>query len=106
GSGSLSSFGDSTVADFSAGAPISGIFIGKTPGGNVSLAATVGADFSGSALPAGWFTTNSFSGGGIVYGNGVASVNAARLGTNAFYNSGRSLEFTATFSGGSDYQDI
>ena len=106
GSGSLSSFGDSTAVDFSAGTPVAGIFVGKTPDGYVSLAATVGADFSGAGLPAGWFNTNYSASGGLAYSGGVTSVNGTRLGTNASYNSGRSLEFTATFSGGVDYQDI
>src|SRR5262249_2966917 len=92
-------------ADFGAGTPDAGIFIGNTTQGKVSLMPAAGTDFSGSTLPAGWFSSTYAAGGAISFGAG-ATVNGARLGTNAFYSAGRSLEFVATFSGGADYQDI
>ena len=55
---------------------------------------------------AGWFTTPYAAGGSVTFGGGVMNVSGARLGTNAFFGSGRSVEFVATFSGGVAYQDI
>ncbi len=88
---------DSTVADFSTGAPGTCAYIAQTTDGEVLLMPTVGAEFSGTALPTGWFSTLLKSNGSVVVANGAVTVTSATMGTNAYYTPGRSLEFVATF---------
>lgn len=95
----LTSFTDTTVADFTAGAPDAAIYIGDTSGGDLMLKPTVGEEFSGTALPAGWTSTNWASEGVTTVGVGNLMVNGTRVGTTALYGPGRSIEFVATFSG-------
>ena len=47
-------FGDTTAADFAAGTPDANTYIAQTGDGEVMLAPTVGAEFSGTTLPVGW----------------------------------------------------
>jgi hypothetical protein len=99
------SFTDTTVADFSAGTPDANTYIAQTADGEVLLRPTVGAEFAGTALPAGWFSTPWGTGGSATVGGGVLTVNGARAGTSTLYGPGRSLEFVATFSGAA-YQHV
>ena len=92
-------FTDSTVADFSAGTPGTATYVGQTANGEVLLAPTVGAEFAGSSLPAGWTATPWSTGGTATVANGQLTVNGARAGTVALFTRGRSVEFVATFSG-------
>jgi hypothetical protein len=95
----IASFTDTTVADFSAGTPDANTYLAQTANGEVLLVPMVGAEFFGTALPAGW-TSTAWSGGGTAsVANGVLTVDGARAGTIALFGSGRSLEFVATFSG-------
>ena len=48
------SFTDTTVADFSAGTPGANTYVSQTDDGEVTLKPTVGEEFSGGSVPAGW----------------------------------------------------
>src|SRR5262249_5024250 len=67
--------------------------------GELILAPAAGTEFTGTALPASWFSTPWNTGGTAGGGGGVLTVDGARAGTTALYGPGRSLEFVATFSG-------
>jgi hypothetical protein len=91
---------DTTVADFSAGSGTN-TYVSKTADGEVILAPTVGAEFSGGpGLPTGWSST-PWTGGTSTVGAGVLTVDGALAATNAYYDSGRAIEFVATFGGAS-----
>ncbi len=92
-------FTDTSVTDFSAGTRDANSYVATTTDGELILAPTVGAEFAGSTLPAGWFTTLWATGGTGTVANDVLTVNGARSGTTALYGAGRSLEFVATFTG-------
>jgi VCBS repeat-containing protein len=67
---------------------------------SVSMFSSVSlADFSGSGLPANWFSTPWSSDGSALVTNGQLVVDGARAGSNAVYSSGTTLEFVATFTG-------
>jgi hypothetical protein len=68
---------------------------------DISFAATSSAmvDFSGTILPAGWFSTPLASGGTSSVSGGLVTVDGGIIGTNGFYTVGRTLEFVANFSG-------
>ena len=95
---------DTTVADFAAGTPGADTYVGATGAGTdgeVVLKPTVGEEFDGNAVPAGWQTSNWPSGGSVTVSGGVATVDGALLRTDAAFGAGRSLEFTGVFSGAS-----
>jgi hypothetical protein len=87
---------DTTVADFSAGTQ-SSTYVSHTTDGEVILAPTAGTEFSGTALPTGWFSAVWNTGGTATVANSQLTVNGARAGTNALYGPGSSLQFVATF---------
>lgn len=95
---SAASFTDTTVADFEAGTLEVGTSVSETDDGEVILTPTEGAEFSGSAVPAGWFGAEWSPGGSFDVGSGRVTIDEARVGTDAVHGAGRSLEFTATFS--------
>jgi hypothetical protein len=92
-------FIDTTVTDFSGGQTGANTYIAQMADGEVILAPTVGTEFSGTSLPAGWFSTPWSSGGTAGVSGGLLTVDGANAGTSARYGPGRSLEVTATFSG-------
>ena len=94
----LSSFADTTMADFGAGTLDSNTYISQTADGEVILAPAVGSEFSGSAIPAGWFTMPWGKDGSASVGNGSVNLDGALMGANNLYGAGRSLEFVGTFS--------
>ena len=106
-------FNDTTVADFSAGTPGADTTVVQTSDGELVLTPTVGAEFSGTALPSGWEQFEWENGGPAVVGGGTVSVDGARVNPTTLYGPGRSLEFVATFSGapnqhvgfGTDFND-
>ncbi len=59
----FTSFVDTTVADFSAGTLDANTYLAQTNDGEVMLAPTEGGEFSGTALPSGWFGTPWATGG-------------------------------------------
>jgi hypothetical protein len=71
------------------------------PPGDLALRPALDAvyQFDGSALPAGWAGSPWASGGSATVGGGNLTVDGARANTSASFGSGRSLDFTATFSG-------
>ena len=93
------SVGDTTVANFSAGSFNTNIIVGNVNDGEVILAPTTGAEFTGNALPSGWHSTVWNSGGSATVANDQLTVDGASAGTDALFTPGRVLEFSATFSG-------
>jgi len=87
-----------TSADFNTGKLGAGTYIGLTADGELMLAPALGAEFSGSTLPAGW-SIASMAGGSAAVANGAVVVNGAALLAPGTYSSGRTLEIGATFSG-------
>jgi VCBS repeat-containing protein len=95
---------DTTAADFAAGTP--GIcYISQTGNGELILGPTVGQEFSGTTQPAGWTTSSWQSGGTATFSGNAATVDGARLATDAYYSPGRSMEFIATF-GAANFQHV
>jgi hypothetical protein len=92
---------NSSVADFSAGTPDAGTYISSTDDGEVILAPALGSEFLGTSLPPGWTSSILASGGFVTFGGKGAGVTlkGASLAGGTGYASGRSLEFTAQFSG-------
>jgi hypothetical protein len=92
----------STTAVFGAGTVGTGAYISDTAGGEIILAPTVGTEFSGTALPAGWTSAVLATGGSTTVANGSLSVDGASVVAPTTYGPGRTLEFVATFSGGAN----
>jgi hypothetical protein len=90
-------FADDTLADFAAGSPDSGIEVLQIGDGELGLAAAVSSGFEGAALPPGWSATPWEAGGSAGVAAGQLLVDGARVGTDALFGPGRSLEFTAAF---------
>ena len=89
-----------TVADFSAGTAGTTTYVSDTAGGEVILAPTVGTEFSGTTLPAGWINTVLAAGGTTVVANGSMTIAGTSVLAPVTYGPGRTLEFVATFGGG------
>src|SRR5262249_23531487 len=85
--------------DFSAGTLDANTYIAQAGNGEVILEPIEGQEFSGTSLPATWFSTPWNTGGTSTVGSGQLSVDGARSGTTALYAPGRTLEFAATFTG-------
>ncbi|HET7486307.1 MAG TPA: DUF4082 domain-containing protein, partial [Acidimicrobiales bacterium] len=92
------SLGDNTTADFAAGTLGTYAYLAQTADGEVALAPADGGEFS-SGLPAGWATTAIQTGGTATVSGGKVTVDGARIAPTPTYAAGRSLEFSATFSG-------
>jgi hypothetical protein len=92
------SVSDTTASDFGAGSPGADTYVAETGNGDVILKPTVGAEFSGSALPGGWTGTAWAAGGSATVSGDTLTVDGARAGTDALYGPGRSLEYVATFN--------
>jgi Bacterial Ig-like domain/Purple acid Phosphatase, N-terminal domain/RTX calcium-binding nonapeptide repeat (4 copies) len=96
---------DTTVADFNSGTPGADTYVSETGNGEVMLAPTVGAEFSGGpSLPSGWGSSTWESEGGGAGGSatvagGALHVNGAYASTDQTFGPGHSLEFAATFNG-------
>lgn len=97
--------GDTTLADFSAGQLDSAIALGEAEDGEITLSTAVAADFGGAALPAGWTCSAWSPGGGCTVAGSELAVDRARVGTDAVFGPGRSLEFRATF-GADTFQHV
>jgi hypothetical protein len=89
----------STVAEFGLGALGAGGYLAETSGGEITLAPTVGTEFSGSALPTGWTDTVLSTGGITAVTGGSVSVDGTSVLAPSIYGVGHTLEFAATFSG-------
>ncbi len=95
---------DTTVADFSAGSTGPDTYVSESANGEVTLKPTVGAEFSGTALPADWSSCTWPGGATPVCTPGGATVSSQSLhvdgglaGPSAAFGSGHALEFVATF---------
>src|SRR3954453_5267 len=108
---------DTAATDFAAGAQ-AGTYVAQTGDGEVILAPTVGSEFTGPALPAGWVEVPWDASGSTFFEGGVLVVDGARVATcatdasgvclpeaafgstqSAIYGAPHSLEFFANFSG-------
>jgi hypothetical protein len=94
----------STLKDFQAGTLGTGAYVSETGNGEVTLAPTVGSEFSGSGavVPDGWTIAVVDTGGTGTLANGSAVVDGFGAYTDATYTVGRTLEFVATFDGTAD----
>ena len=93
------SFIDTTVSDFSAGSPGANTYVSQTNDGEVTLKPTVGEEFSGSSVPAGWTscpwtTSEPPCPPGATVSGGALHANGAYARTDTAYPAGRSLEFS------------
>jgi VCBS repeat-containing protein len=93
---------NSTTADFAAGTFGTGAYLSETANGEVTLAPTVGTEFSGTALPVGWTNTVLAAGGTTVVANGGLTVEGTSVLAPTTFGPGRTLEFVATFGGGNN----
>lgn len=91
-------FNDITFADFSAGSPDAGLYIGQLSDGEVILAPAAATEFSGTSLPPGWAVLEGT--GTATVSGGVLTLNGSTVGTAATYSAGHSVEVVATFTAG------
>ena len=110
---------DTASTDFAAGTG-TGTYVSESADGEVILSPSIGSEFSGPTLPAGWIVVPWSQAGYSAIENGVLVVDGARvatceIGTNgacvpgettgstpsAVYTAGHSLDFSARFSGSS-----
>ena len=96
-------FTDTTVSDFGAGSPDANTYVSETDNGEVTLKPTVGEEFSGSSVPAGWTscpwtTSEPPCPPGATVSDGALHANGAYARTDTAYPAGRALEFKATFN--------
>ncbi len=89
---------DTTSADFGAGTTGAETYVSETADGEVTLIPTIGAEFSGITLPSGWSAFPWADGGAATLAAGKLTVDGARVGTDATYPAGGSLEYVATFA--------
>lgn len=89
---------DTTAGDFALGAADAQVYLGQAGDGEVLLAPSVGAEFTGTTLPGTWFGTPWAAGGAATVGDGVLRVDGALAGTNSYYAPGHVMEFVAVFN--------
>ena len=99
---------DTSSANFGAGVS-SGTYVSETGDGELTLPPSIGAEFSGTTMPAGWATRIWSEGGSVVVGNGRMTADGARVASCVNVGGtcqeqftlapGTSLEFVATFTG-------
>ena len=75
------------------------VIVGNVNDGEVILAPTTGAEFTGNTLPPSWHSTVWNSGGAATVANDQLTVDGVSAGTDALFGPGRVLEFVATFDG-------
>ena len=111
---------DTSTLDFSAGTPemacdptgancVAKTYVAETSDGEVIIAPTAGAEFSGASLPTGWIGSILGAGGSFNVLGGNLVVDGAQVGTcdasataacaTGNYGPGHTLEFVATFTG-------
>ncbi|HMF93192.1 MAG TPA: N,N-dimethylformamidase beta subunit family domain-containing protein [Vicinamibacterales bacterium] len=90
---------DATAADFAAGT-VDGTYISQTDNGEVILAPALGSEFSGQILDGGWTSKALVAGGAATLGAGGITIDGASVvGGASGFTAGRSVEFSAKFSG-------
>ena len=70
-----------------------------TTGGEVILTPTVGAEFQGTSLPAGWSTGAWNAGGTATVGSGSVVIDGSWIRSDGLVGAGRAIEFVGTFNG-------
>ena len=90
---------NTTLADFSPGTTGSNTYVSQTQNGEVILDPTRAAEFAGTTIPGQWNSTLNQTGGSATVGQGVVTMDGARVGTSTTFGAGRTVEFVATFSG-------
>ena len=88
----------STSGEFLSGVVGAGAAVTETANGELTLKPAAGAEFFGTALPAGWTSTALMTGGSSTVGSGVATVEGAALVSATAVAPGRTLEFSGTFA--------
>jgi hypothetical protein len=95
-------FRDETAAQFAQGTTGTNTYIAEMADGEVVLKPTLGTEFSGTTLPAGWRagTFVPTAGGSLSVGGGLITVNGTHAVATASVGPGTSLEFVATYTAG------
>ncbi len=93
------SVGDTTVADFTAGTLDAATYVAEMADGELLLMPSAGSEFSGTLLPAGWSDNPWDASGAATVSGGQLSADATRVGTDALFTPGRTLEFSGSLSG-------
>jgi hypothetical protein len=89
-----------SMADFNKGTLDAGAYVSQTGNGELILTPTLGSEFPGQYLPAAWASAVLATGGSATMGSSSLSVDGASvIGGTTTYAAGRSLEFSARFSG-------
>jgi hypothetical protein len=89
---------DSSFSDFAAGDTAEGAYLARTQRGEVVLAPKAAAEFTGDELPPGWSLTPCVEGGTGTLGDGMLTLDGARVGHDALLPGPRSLEIAAAFA--------
>ncbi len=89
---------DGSAADFSAGTADDGAYIAHTRTGEVILRPKVAGEFTGEELPDGWSVTTWKEGGTATLGDGMITLDGARVGCDPLLPSPRALEMSAVFA--------
>src|SRR5262249_57023151 len=79
--------------------PDGSVYVSEMADGEVILAPALATEFSGTALPSGWSTTEWNAGSTVSVAGGRVAVDGAFVGLDNLLPPGQSLEFGATFSG-------
>ncbi|MEZ4647699.1 MAG: DUF6605 domain-containing protein [Candidatus Eisenbacteria bacterium] len=88
---------DQTTEDFAQGTFDSGAYLMDLGDGAVTLAPAAGAEFFGDTIPTGW-SGGLWGGTGVLeVGNGILTVDGARVSSDLGFGPSRTLEFVATF---------
>jgi hypothetical protein len=87
---------DDLAADFAGGA-FTGTMVTETSDGEVTLLSPLGAEFSGSSLPADW-QSGPWTGGTATVSSGALAVDGARAMANGTVSGADAIEFVATFT--------
>lgn len=89
---------DRSAADFAAGCTDAGAYVARTLAGEVILAPRLAAEFTGDQLPEGWTVTPWVEGGTGTLGEGMLTLDGARVGCDPLLLSPRSLEIYAVLA--------
>jgi hypothetical protein len=93
-----SELGDTSAADFAAGATDAGAYVARTLAGEVTLAPALAAEFTGDSLPEGWTVQPWVEGGSGRLEGGMLVLDGAMVGSGPLMLSPRSVEISAVFA--------
>jgi hypothetical protein len=89
---------DHSPTDFAAGCTDAGAYVARTLAGEVILTPKLAAEFTGEQVPEGWTVTPWVEGGTGTLGDGMLSLDGARVGCDPLLLSPRSLEIAAVIA--------